>query len=911
MFSSPPLTETVEARVARAREHLPDELTTSLGGDGAFPDTAAIRRYVDAGNAWVKKRHGEGISGRTAVQLTTEIYDHLLQTLFRASEAEYFERNPSLDQRMALLAVGGYGREDLAPFSDLDVVFLHPWKKGPYSENVAERILYALWDAHLDVGFSHRTVEQCADLAVEDVKVRTAMLDARLVIGDEDLAARCRRAIEKKTGGRKAEAFIASKIEESEKRHERYGGSVYILEPNVKEAEGGLRDLHTALWLAAVHFGAASFDDLVQRAVLTRRTLNEVERSWDFLLRVRNELHYQVGRRTDRLSFDLQEKLAEAFRYQGADGLLGVEQFMRDYYRHAATIQRFAFRMIQRCRPGASQKEVGWFQRKRSVGEGFLVVRSQYLVADAGLLERDSAARIRTFRLAQENDVEISHKTLETLERLTHDDSSRLCDVAGVNQEFRLMLKHGKHLDRALTAMHEVGLLARVLPEMEHAVCLVQHDAYHVYTVDRHTLVAVRELRRIEDAPDYDGPPRLRRMLERVVDPEVLHLAVIFHDIGKGLGGGHSEKGAVMVEDAGRRLGLTVEQRELTARLVQVHLLMSRFSQRRNLDDPEEIANFCRRVRTLEEMELLYLLTYADVRAVGPGTWTPWKAHLLDDLYVKAKRVFDSGDFRADVESRWTKRRELLASLLARHGIDGSARGFLERLPPAFFLRSNPRWCLRYAFLAQEVEADGFASRVLAEPNGAFATLAVAAHDRPGLFRDLCGVLAAHGVNINGAQLATTSNGIAIDTFQVSASFMTPHAAAAARWDRVLKDAEAVVRGDRQLESLGDLGKAPSALRTTAPRRVPDRVEVDNASSGTATVVDVFGTDRVGLLYSIASVMTELGLDIHLAKISTQADRVTDSFYVTDREGRKIAEPERQAELRQRLLAALPSPSHA
>jgi len=909
MFSAPPITESIETTGGDRREHLPPEITGSLSPGGEFPEPAAIRAYLDDGNEWVRARHRQGVAGRAGVRLTTELYDHLLRTLFRASEAEYFERNPSLDQRMAILAVGGYGREDLAPFSDLDLVFLHPWKKGPYSENVAERILYALWDVHLDVGFSHRTVDQCADLAVEDMKVRTAMLDARLVAGDDELCTRCARAIQKKTGGRKAEAFIEAKIEEAEKRHERYGGSVYILEPNIKEAEGGLRDIHTALWLAQVHFEAHSFDDLVKRAVLTRRTLNELEEAWDFLLRVRTELHYQVGRRTDRLSFDLQEKVSEALGYQPGDGLLGVEQFMRDYYRHAARVQRFAFRMVQRCRPGASKKEVGWFQRKRNLEEGFLIVRSQYLVADAGLLERDPAARIRAFRLAQENGVEISHKTLETLERLAHEDSNGICDLPGVNDEFRRMLKHGKHLDQALTAMHEVGLLARVIPEMEHAVCLVQHDAYHVYTVDRHTLVAVRELRRIEDAEDYDGPPRLRRMLERVSDPEVLHLAVIFHDIGKGMGGGHSEKGAAMVDEAGQRLGLSEAQRDLAARLVQVHLLMSRFSQRRNLDDPEEIANFCRRVRSLEEMELLYLLTYADVRAVGPGTWTPWKAHLLDDLYVKARRVFDSGDFRADLDERWIQRRELLSRLLARHGINGS-EAFLDRLPPSFFLRANPRWCLRYAFLAHEVQADGFASRVLADPTGAFATLAIAAHDRLGLFRDLCGVLAAHGVNINGAQLATTTDGIAIDTFQVSASFMTPHAAAAERWARVMKDAEAVVRGERQLDALGELAKAPSLLRSSA-KRIPDRVEIDNTSSGVATVVDVFATDRVGLLYSIASAMTELGLDIHVAKISTQADRVTDSFYVTDKNGVKITEPERQARLRERLLEVLPAPSRA
>jgi [protein-PII] uridylyltransferase len=862
------------------------------------------REFLQQVKAELFVEHQRGASGRVIVERYTAAMDALLRALFDAASTAYAERFSRLNQRCAVVAQGGYGRGELNPCSDIDLLFLYQHKREPYIENVAERILYSLWDTRLTVGHAMRNVRECVRLAAKDFKVKTSLLDARFLCGDEGLYREFATAMEREVLKRGADRFFKEKLAENEERHERFGGSVYILEPQLKEGEGGLRDLHTAMWMAKVKFKTNSIAELVQKSIITQREQEELEEARDFLWRVRNALHFLSGHHQDQLTFEYQERIAADLGFRESATVKGVEHFMRTYYLNAATINRFADEVIERCLERRQPyRLIGRF-RARAIRPGVIVADGKLSVSDAELLRDDPSNLIRVFAEAQRHNVAISNSTKRMLRaNLDLMDDARRRDLATVAAFFEVL--RGKHrVYETLLDMHRVGVLGAFLPEFANLLCMVLHDLYHTYTVDEHSLMAVRELERLR-AGDYKRiAPMLTQVMREVDRVDILFLGLILHDIGKGQGGGHSERGARLVPEIAARLHLNTDETEQLRFLVARHLNMSHLAQRRDVHDQRLIIDFAKRVETLDNLKKLYLLTFADMRAVGPKIWNNWHDMLLGELYLRTLDVFEREAFvEEDSAERVERVKQRIAAAAA---VDGAAvETFLRDMPDRYFLGTPEDSILHHLRLVAAMDGAPFVSEVKHFPEREFSEFTVITGDRPGLFSMLTGVLLAHGMNILGASINTSRSGVALDIFRISHAEQAEAAQRPERWERIQASLARVLGGEVTVEQLVAASQRPSILAKKFVPRVGTEVEVDNDVSEHYTVLDVYTQDRVGVLYAITYTLFRLHLSIHIAKITTNVDQVLDVFYVTDSAGDKITDPARleviKGELYQRL----------
>jgi [protein-PII] uridylyltransferase len=864
------------------------------------------REYLQAARAMLFERHSEGASGHEIVERYTAMMDHLLRSLFDAATADYAMRYPQLDQRCTVIAQGGYGRAELNPCSDIDLLFLYRYKREPYIEYVAERILYALWDTKLDVGHAMRNVRECVRLAGRELKVKTSLLDARFLCGDEALYREFAVAMDRDLLRRGADRFFAEKLAETRARHQRYGDSVYLLEPQLKEGEGGLRDLHTALWMARVKFKTNVLRELMQKGVITERELADIEAARDFLWRVRNALHFLSGQHQDQLTFEYQERIAASLGFTDTPTVKGVEQFMRTYYIHAATVNRFGEQIIDRClERGLPLRLIGRFSA-REIRPGVTIQSGTLSIAGAELLRDDPSNLVRIFGEAQRHNVGLSPNTKRVVrehldligERERHDP--RLIEA------FLDILRGRQRVYETLLEMHRVGVMGALLPEFGALLCMVLHDLYHIYTVDEHSLRGVRELEQLRAGSYKDTAPLLTQVMREIDGVEILILGMILHDVGKGHGGGHSERGARMVEGIARRLRLNTDDAQQLQFLVANHLTMSHLAQRRDIHDERLIVDFARRVETPDNLKKLYLLTFADMRAVGPKIWNNWHDMLLGELYLRTLGVFERGEFvEEDHAARVERVKDRVAAgaagVVARKAIEQ----FVRTMPDRYFLGTAEESIIRHMQLSQLMDGDPFVAEVKHYPEREFSELTVLTRDRPGLFSMLTGVLLAHGMNILSASINTGHTGLALDIFRISHGDHAEAAQRPERWERLQVALGRVLAGELDVEQLVAASRRPALLDKRFRPRVPTEVEVDNDVSRHFTVLDVYTQDRVGVLFAIANELFHLGLPIHLAKITTNVDQVLDVFYVTDDAGRKITDRARLENIRAHLLARL------
>ena len=863
------------------------------------------REYLQEAKLDLWERHRTGASGHEIVERYTAVMDHLLQALFSAASAIYSERFPRLDQRCTVIAQGGYGRGELNPCSDIDLLFLYQHKRDPYVESVAERILYSLWDTRLTVGHAMRNVRECVRLAAAELKVKTSLLDARFLCGDEGLYREFAVAMERDVLSRGAERFFQEKLAETRDRHQRYGDSVYLLEPQLKEGEGGLRDLHTAMWMARVKFKTNSIAALVQKSVITEREREEVEAARDFLWHVRNALHFRSGQHQDQLTFEYQERLAEDLGFQPTANLKAVEHFMRTYYLHAATVNRFADEIIERCleRP-RPYRLIGRFIT-RQIRPGVRISSGILSISGAELLRDDPTNLILVFVDAQRHDVAISNSTKRVLRaNLDLLDDTRRRDPRTVAAFFDVL--GGKHkVYETLLEMHRVGVLGAFLPEFGHLLCMVLHDLYHTYTVDEHSLMAVKELERLFAGEHKQVAALLTQVMREVDRVEILYLALILHDIGKGHGGGHSERGAKMVDDIAERLQLNTDDAAQLKFLVSQHLTMSHLAQRRDIHDQRLLIDFAKRVETLDNLKKLYLLTFADMRAVGPKIWNNWHDMLLSELYRNTADIFERETFvEEDYAERVQRIKQRVAA--AAEGVDPRAlESFLNDMPDRYFLGTAEDSIVHHLQLARGLEGQPFVTEVKHFPDREFSEFTVITGDRPGLFSMLTGVLLAHGMNILTASINTSSAGMALDIFRISHGDLPEAAQRPERWERVVIALGRVLAGELDVEQLVAASYRPSILAKRFVPRVPTEVDIDNTVSEYFTVLDVYTQDRVGILFAITNTLFHLGLSIHIAKITTNVDQVLDVFYVTDGAGQKILDASRLEQVRAELLRRL------
>jgi [protein-PII] uridylyltransferase len=865
-----------------------------------------VREYLQSIKAVLFERHKEGASGHQIVDGYTSAMDLVICSLFDAANAAYAERFSRLDQRCTVVAQGGYGRAELNPCSDIDLLFLYPYKREPYIEYVSERILYTLWDTRLTVGNAMRNVRECAKLAAQDFKVKTALLDARYLCGDEPLYREFAGAMERDVLKRGADRFFTEKLNENRVRHERYGDSVYILEPQIKEGEGGLRDLHTAMWMAKVKFKTNSIAELVQKGVITEREQEELESARDFLFRVRNALHFLSGEHQDRLTFEYQERIAADLGFQDMPTRKGVELFMRTYYLNAATINRFGDEIIERC----LERRHPYFgfgrARTRDIRPGVTISYGMLSLSGGQVLRADPSNMIRIFGDAQRHGVSISNSTKRLVRAnldIIDDEQRRYPTMVAA---FFEVLRGRQHVYETLLEMHRAGVLGAFLPEFGALLCMVLHDLYHTYTVDEHSLRGVHELERLRGGAYKSIAPMLTQVMREIDRVDLLFLGMILHDIGKGYGGGHSERGAKMVDSIAERLHLNTDDARQLRFLVATHLNMSHLAQRRDIHDQRLIIEFAKRVETLDNLKKLYLLTFADMRAVGPKIWNNWHDMLLGELYLGTLDVFEREAFvEEDYADRVERVKQRIAAA-ANGALDRTGlQDFLRDMPARYFLGTAEDSILHHVRLVASLDSQPSVTEVKHSPEREFSEFTVITRDRPGLFSMITGVLLAHGMNILGASINTSRTGVAVDIFRLSHGDQAEAVQRPERWERLQLALDKVLKGELDVEQLVTASKRPSLLSKRFVPRVPTEIEVDNDVSGHFTVLDVYTQDRVGVLFAITNTLFHLGLSIHLAKITTNVDQVLDVFYVTDADGRKIYDDARLAHIREEIVERL------
>ncbi|GAB7027189.1 [protein-PII] uridylyltransferase [Geotalea toluenoxydans] len=879
-------------------------------GHGSFEEMrpvllSASKEYLGYYREQIKERHRAGESGEWVVKAITAMTDTLIRKLF-LSITKWLDNYKHAREQLTLIAVGGYGRGELNPYSDIDLMFLHGGKDSQRIEDIAQKLLYFLWDMRLDVGYSVRTLNDCIEMSNADTTVKTAMLDGRFIIGSRLLFQAFQKTMLTQILAKRSDAFIREKLDELKKRRDKYGSSIYILEPNIKEGEGCLRDLHTAIWVAKIKYKIDDPRELIVKGVLSEEELAVYNASLSYLWRIRNEMHYLAGRKNDQLTFDTQTSLAQFFGYKDRGKVLAVEDFMRDFYLHATRVEHFSSLVITKCalREDGPLKILGYFTR-RPVGEGFYVLKGELVIPDEMIIEKDPARLMKLFEYAQKHSVSLNIKVKALVRRnldLVNDKFRRSKEV---NSSFFAILRSEKGVAETLKLMHHLEFLNVFLPEFERIYCKVQHDIYHIYTVDIHSLFCVEEIVKLWRGEHREDLPLLTQLACEVDKRELLLLAVLLHDVGKGEGGGHAEKGADLSRTIARRMGLSKEDSERLDFLIRNHLLFAHIAQRRDLHDEKMIIEFARQMGKSENLKMLYLLTYADIKGVGPEVWTEWKALLLQELYEKAFQVLERGDFEFEASSERVKKvkRQVLEIIDDEYPAT-VVKDELKALTTRHVLSNAPPVIADHVRILLQLEEKPLVLKVSHEIDRGFSSFTICTFDTPGLFSMITGVMAANGMNILGAHILTNLNGKVLDVLQVNSpqGFVITDEA---RWQRVEDDMRQVLEGKTKIAALVKKRHRAAFLAEKAKPKFPTRVEIDNEVSADYTVIDIYTHDKVGLLYRITSTLSELGLYIGVSKVSTKVDQVADVFYVKDIFGQKIIDQDKLEEIRGRLLQSI------
>ena len=856
--------------------------------------------------------------GRACAARLSLFQDELIHLIYDFTVAHvYRPLNPADSDLISVVATGGYGRGLLSRGSDIDLLFLLPAKQTAWGESVVEYILYLLWDLRFKVGHATRTIDQCVKLAQADMTIRTAMLDARLLFGDRQFFDMMTQRLQTEVIAGSARAFIDAKLAERAGRHKRSGESRYKVEPNVKDGKGGLRDLHTLHWLAKYIHGETPGQDAESR-IFSASEMTTFRHSENFLWTVRCHLHFLTGRPEERLTFDLQPQLARRLGYHDRRGLKAVERFMRHYFLVAKDVGDLtaalcaSLEMQQlKASPGLAQRlnPMTWRTRRRvRTRTEFRIENGRLTVPDAQVFKRDPVNLIRYFREVEETKAFVHPDAARLIRTSLRLIDEKLRNDAEANRIFLDLLTSENDPADALRRMNEAGVLGRFVPEFGKVVSMMQYNMYHHFTVDEHLVRTVGEISAIEHGADAESLPLSTQLFAKISNRRVLYVAAFLHDIAKGSDGDHSLLGAATARKLCPRFGLDDAETDTIAWLIEQHLTMSNTAQSRDLGDLKTIRAFADIVQSPERLRLLLLLTVADIRAVGPGTWNGWKGQLLRTLYYETEPLVVGGHAVGAIRERVAIAQSAFREALSKTAPELSADAFAARAYPDYWLRTETRKQVAHAKLLAAMEHNGKTLAVDVEPDTFLAVteLTVLAPNHPRLLAMFAGACAAAGANIVGAYVATTRDGTAIDTFLLQRAFEL--------------DDDEQRRGERIGDTIGKLLKGeqwPARLLSKTPTpavgggsfEVPPEVVIDNALSDQFTVIEVSGLDRPGLLYDLTSAISDLNLDITSAHITTFGEKAVDVFYVTDLTNNKVASPARQAAIRDRLVAVLQGPA--
>ncbi len=895
---------------------------TAPAPDGAPPPRdsvlAAFRRQLAHIQAEVRETFEVGsITGLAAARQLARLHDELIRSLFDYALAQRPPGGPAI--AMTLAATGGFGRGVLAPFSDIDLLFLTATAPREETNGVVSFVLYFLWDLGLRVGHATRSIADCIAEARADTTIGTSLLDARLLAGDAAIFAEFARAFAASCAEDGAAGYIAAKQAERAVRHRRYGDSPFVVEPNIKEGRGGLRDLQTLYWLARYAFGRHDFASLAEPSgpgggLLTQVELRQARRAWDFLWTLRFHLHYVAGRAEERLTFDLQPVVGARMGYTRHGRQDGVERFMRHYFLTAREVTRLTHVFEPALIRAALGPPATAGRTDADLAEaGFVLADGRIMPADARDFAERPVQMLRMLRLARDRRLELHPLAMRALIR----HERRALDLRGDPEAAAIFLdllcgRGGPHgnPDGAywLGVMNEAGLIGRLLADWARIVGQMQFDTYHIFTVDEHTIEAVRVLNKLEHGELSDVAPVASGLVDHVQSRRALYVAMLLHDIAKGRGGDHSEIGAELALTIGPALGLSAEETEMVSWLVLHHLLMSQTAFKRDIDDPKTILDLVETVQSPERLKLLLILTVADMRAVSPKVWNGWKATLLRELYSRVAEVLAGGLSTGERDIRVARAKEAAALLLPDWSAEEIA-SFHALGYPGYWLGFDPETHTRHARLIHDAEARGLPLTVETQPLPARAVteVTVYAADHAGLFSKIAGGLAVAGASIVDARIHTLTNGMALDTFWIQdaagGAFDAP-----SRLARLAVLIEQALSG--RLRFAAEIRRVSSALlgRRVRAIHVPPRVVIDNHASNTHTVVEVNGRDRPGLLHDVTTAISHAGLQIASAHVTTYGVRAVDVFYVKDVFGLKIENERRLETLREALLGALEGP---
>ncbi|WP_414707606.1 [protein-PII] uridylyltransferase [Rhodovulum sp.] len=811
--------------------------------------------------------------------------------------------NPTEGERLAVFAVGGYGRGEMAAHSDVDLLFLTPWKITPWAESVIESMLYMLWDLHFKVGHSSRTVKDCLRLGREDYTIRTALLENRFLAGHEPLDRELNTALRDDLFDGTEGDFIEAKLAERSERHRKQGGQRYVLEPNVKEGKGGLRDLQSLYWIAKYIYRVDRASHLVRLGVFTEEEFKGFLKAERFLWAVRCHLHLITDRAMDQLTFDLQVEVAARMGYTDHGGRRAVEHFMQHYFRHATTVgdlTRIFLTKLEAAHVKSEPRLLGLFRRRRKMPEGYEIAQNRMNVADPAAFLADKVNLLRIFEEALKAGTLLHPDAMRLVAaNLRLIDDSVRADPEAQRIFLDLMLKHGNP-ERALRRMNELGALSAFIPEFEPIVAMMQFNVYHHYTVDEHTIQCVSTLARIERGELVEELPIASRILKEGVNRRVLYVALLLHDIGKGRPEDHSVLGAQIARKVAPRLGLKPDECETVEWLVRYHLLMSDMAQKRDLSDPRTVRDFAKAVQNKKRLDLLTVLTVCDIIGVGPGTWNNWKAQLIRQLYRETATALEKGLEAVNRRTREDQAKRALREALADWDKKELRTETARHYPPYWTGLPGGTHAV-FARLLRDLGDDETRIDLAEDADHDATRVCFALADHPGIFSRLAGALALVGANVVDARTYTTKDGYATAVFWVQDSDGTPYEGA--RLPRLRQMIDKTLAGEiRPREKLADRDKLKKREKGF---RFPTSITFDNEGSEIYTIIEVDTRDRPGLLYDLTRVLADSNVYIASAVIATYGAQVVDSFYVKDSFGLKLHSRSRQESLEKKLRAAI------
>ena len=843
------------------------------------------------------------LKARKAISSYAFLTDCLVTSAWKfATEIQFPSHNPTEAEKLSIISVGGYGRREMAPFSDVDLLFLTPYKMTPWSENVIETVLYLLWDLKLKVGHSSRSIKDCLRLGSDDYTIRTAMLEHRFVCGDINLASQLNEKLWKNLFSGTAKDFISAKLIERENRHEKHGQR-YMVEPNVKEGKGGLRDLQSLYWIAKYVYQTQNISDLVDLNVFRSDEYLQFEQAEEFLWAVRCQMHHLADRAIEQLSFDLQVEVASAMGYHDSRDQRAVEIFMQDYFRHATRVgdlTRIFLTSLEAVHAKDEPLLERIFKRKPKIDNDYIVIHNRLAIKSE-----------KEFLTNPINLLKLFSEALRT-GLLIHPNAMRLvsANLAMVNNEFRasteaqqifleLLLKHGNP-ERALRRMNELGFLAKFIPEFEPIVAMMQFNMYHSYTVDEHTIQCLKTLAQIEKGELVEELPIASSILKDGVNRKVIYIALLLHDIGKGRSDDHSILGAKIAKQVSPRLGLNKQETETVEWLVRYHLLMSDMAQKRDISDPRTVRDFAKAVQSVKRLNLLTVLTVCDVRSVGPDTWNNWKATLIRQLYAETKAILEQGAEALNRENRMTEAKKALREKLSEWD-NKDIKIETGRHYPPYWQGFQVDAQFAFAKLLRNLGADEIKIELTPDTDRDATRICFALSDHPGIFSRLAGALALVGANVVDARSYTSKDGFATAAFWIQDGDGSPYNQA--RFSRLRRMIEKTLSGEvitrEAIKERDKFKKREKAFK------VPTSITFDNEGSEIYTIIEVDTRDRPGLLFDLTRTLANMNVYIASAVIATYGEQVVDSFYVKDMFGLKFHSESKQKKLEQNLRQAI------